>query len=247
MTAAARRFCSRTWREFGIEVLNSKAFSQVIDPLLSLAFSMHSQKGVYALLLGSGISSSAGIPTGWDILKGLASRLAAIQGEDPKPDPEAWYKQKYGEELDYSRLIGELASTPSERQQLLRGYFEPSEEDVQQNVKIPTAAHHAIASLVKAGLVRVILTTNFDRLMERAIEQAGVTPTVISSPDAVLGALPLQHSGIGQLHRCHILLPFTRKKQQSYAKARQRLIARLQNRSILQHRAPSDPQRFIRS
>ncbi len=35
----------------------------MIDPVLSLAVSMHAQKGVYALLLGSGISRSAGVPT----------------------------------------------------------------------------------------------------------------------------------------------------------------------------------------
>jgi type I restriction enzyme R subunit len=43
--------------------------------------------------------------------------------------------------------------------------------------------------LVAGGYVRVIVTTNFDRLIERAIEDAGVTPAVISTPDATEGAL----------------------------------------------------------
>lgn len=34
------------------------------DPTTQLAFSMFENKGVYALLLGSGVSRSAGIPTG---------------------------------------------------------------------------------------------------------------------------------------------------------------------------------------
>ena len=34
----------------------------MIDPLLSLAISLHSSKGVYALLIGSGVSTSAGVP-----------------------------------------------------------------------------------------------------------------------------------------------------------------------------------------
>ena len=39
----------------------------------------------------------------------------------------------------------------------------------------------------------MIVTTNFDRLTERAIEDAGITPAVISTPDATEGALPLVH------------------------------------------------------
>ena len=38
-----------------------------IERLTTLAFSMYSNKGAYALLLGSGISRSAHIPTGWEI------------------------------------------------------------------------------------------------------------------------------------------------------------------------------------
>ena len=35
--------------------------------------------------------------------------------------------------------------------------------------KTPTAAHYAIADLVRGGHVRVLITTNFDRLMENAL------------------------------------------------------------------------------
>ena len=59
---------------------------------------------------------------------------------------------------------------------------------------MPTAAHKAIAELVAAGFVRVIVTTNFDRLIEQALEAIGINPTVISTPDAVDGALPVVHT-----------------------------------------------------
>ena len=42
--------------------------------------------------------------------------------------------------------------------------------------------------------IRVIITTNFDRLIEQALRDAGVEPTVLSSPDHVQGALPLIHT-----------------------------------------------------
>jgi hypothetical protein len=166
----------------------------MIDPMLSLAFSMHSSKGVYALLLGSGTSRTAGIPTGWEVTLDLIRKLAAMKKENCEPDPVAWYKTTFGEDPDYSKILNAIAKSPSERQQLLQGYFEPSEEDRELGLKKPTAAHRAIAQLVGGGYVRVILTTNFDRLLEQSLEAVGVVPTVISTPDAVSGSLPLTHS-----------------------------------------------------
>jgi hypothetical protein len=61
----------------------------MVDSLLALAMSMHSGKGIYALLLGSGVSKSAGLPTGWDIVLDLIRKLAALKGETAEPDPEA--------------------------------------------------------------------------------------------------------------------------------------------------------------
>ena len=100
---------------------------------------------------------------------------------------------------DYSDLLDQLVKTPAERNQLLREYFEPNEDERERGVKVPTEAHNAIARLVADGFVRVIVTTNFDRLLEKALEPVGVTPTVISTPEAVEGTLPLQHN------RCSII------------------------------------------
>lgn len=165
----------------------------MIDPILSLAFAMQSNKGVYALLLGSGVSRSAQIPTGWEVVLDLVSKLAHMEDKDCGTDAAKWFQDKYGKEPDYSELLDEVAKSREERQQLLRSYFEPNDEEREQGLKQPTAAHRAIAKLVAGGYVRVIVTMNFDRLIERAIEDEGITPTVISTPDAVEGALPLIH------------------------------------------------------
>jgi NAD-dependent SIR2 family protein deacetylase len=166
----------------------------MIDPLVSLAFAMHSRKGVYAVLLGSGVSRSAGIPTGWEVVLDLIRKLAHVQGESSEPDPVAWYQAKYGREPDYSKLLDALAKTAAERNQLLKAYFEPTEDEREQGRKKPTPAHNAIAGLVASGHVRVIVTTNFDHLMENALRAAGVVPTIISTPDAAEGATPLTHA-----------------------------------------------------
>ena len=52
----------------------------IIDPITSLAFSVYENKGVYALLLGSGVSRSAFIPTGWEITLDLVRRVAKLIG-----------------------------------------------------------------------------------------------------------------------------------------------------------------------
>lgn len=165
----------------------------MIDPLLSLAFAVHSNRGVYALLLGSGVSRAAQIPTGWEITLALVNKLAAVQKEPNPADPVGWYRKKYGREPHYSELIDAVSMTREERMQLLRSYFEPTEDEREAGVKMPTAAHRAIASLVASGHIRVILTTNFDRLIERAIEDEGISPTVLSTPDMIGGAVPLAH------------------------------------------------------
>src|SRR5437867_2232061 len=158
------------------------------DPILSLAFAIHSNKGAYAVLLGSGISRPAGIPTGWEVVLDLIRKLAHLKRKNCEPDPSAWYAAEFGKEADYSTLLAAIAKSPTERSRLLRSYFEPTEEERQQNLKVPTAAHRAIANLVASGHIRVVITTNFDRLMERALEEVGIVPTVISSPDAAQGA-----------------------------------------------------------
>ena len=102
---------------------------------------MHSNKGVYALLLGSGVSRSAGIPTGWEIVLDLIRKLAHMMGQNCEPDPAVWYNHTFQKDPDYAKLLNEIAKSPSERNQLLRGYFEPTEEEREQKLKLPTAAH----------------------------------------------------------------------------------------------------------
>ena len=166
----------------------------MIDPLLSLSFNLHAQRGTYALLIGSGISRSANIPTGWEVTLDLIRKLAHLQREACEGNEAGWYAAKYGKDPDYSEILSAVARTSAAQQQLLKAYFEPTEEEREERKKLPTAAHKAIAQLVGSGHIRVIVTTNFDRLLEAALEAEGIPPVVIASPDAARGAPPLAHS-----------------------------------------------------
>jgi hypothetical protein len=166
-----------------------------MDPRLTLALAFHNTRGGYAMLLGSGLSSAAAVPTGWGIVADLIRRIAIAEGggaaEHAERDPANWYHERYGSPPNYSELIGRLAPTTTERRELLRGYFEPTDEEREEGRKQPTRGHRAVASLVRNGYVRVILTTNFDQLIETALRDEGVIPAVISTADQVAGMIPL--------------------------------------------------------
>jgi hypothetical protein len=161
------------------------------DPAVLLAHAMHTSPGVYVLLLGSGVSSAAGVPTGWAITLDLVRRLAVLEGADAALDPEGWYKDRFGEPPDYSELLNRLGATQAERQAIIRGYIEPTEDERAQGLKVPTDAHHSVSHLVKHGYVRVILTTNFDRLLEQALSEAGADFDVVANVDQLRGSRPI--------------------------------------------------------
>ena len=180
-----------------------------IDPRSALAAAIQSAPGVYAVLLGSGVSSAAGVPTGWNVVQDLIRRVALADGVDPDKlgdQPEVWWAAEGRPEPRYDTLVGALAPTDAARQALLREYFDPPPG--KGGALVPTAAHAALAELCAAGRVRVIVTTNFDRLIERALDAAGVSPQVIASPSAVAGMIPLAHapSTVIKLHGDYLTL-----------------------------------------
>jgi hypothetical protein len=133
----------------------------MIDPLISLAFAVSSAPGVYGLLLGSGISRAAAIPTGLEVIVDITRKLAAAMGEIADPDPAGWFRPKFNAEPNYSDLLNRLAKAPAERAALLRQYFESTEDERSRGLKVPTRAHRAIASLVAAGYLRVLCDDQF--------------------------------------------------------------------------------------
>lgn len=161
---------------------------------------MHAQPGVYVLLIGSGTSTGAGIPTGWGVIKDLVAKSAAASGSPlgvPPSDAEVeswWEANGDDQELGYSNLLENLGATPAARSSLLNRYFEPTEEERAEGFKVPGKAHEAIAALVRRGSVKVIVTTNFDGLIEQALEAVSIPHQVIAAGD-VEARKPLAHSG----------------------------------------------------
>ena len=162
----------------------------MIDPIVRISLALDANKGAYAVLLGSGVSAAAGIPTGWQIVSDLVTKLARLEGADVGDDPVTWYERRYGQDPDYTGLLNAVASSPTERSLLLRSYFEPTDNERLRGLKVPTAAHRMMAQLALSGHVRLFLTTNFDRLLEKALDDVGIVPQVLSTPDSIRGAVP---------------------------------------------------------
>ena len=60
-------------------------------------------------------------------------------------------------------------NSAAERSVLIRRYFEPDAQELAEGSKTHQKAHIAIAELVAKGYIRAIITTNFDRLIEKAL------------------------------------------------------------------------------
>ncbi|MGO4587049.1 SIR2 family protein [Arthrobacter sp. 2RAF6] len=171
----------------------------VFRQLLSLAFSLHTSPGSYAFVLGAGISVPSGVPSAWGVQEQLIQKVAAVENESPT-DPFEWYSQRFGVEPSCQSLLEKLGPTQVERQRLLRSFFEPDEEEREQALKRPTQGHRAIARLVRSGEIRIVLTLNFDRLMEAALRDGGIEPVVVSHASDIYGLPPLHTLGALVVH-----------------------------------------------
>ena len=161
--------------------------------IIRLAFSIYSSPGSCALLLGSGVSKSAKIKTGWEVMLDLIQKIADIEKEKPE-DLLVWYKQKFdGEDPTYDNLLDRITQKSVERRNILAEYFDPTPQHIEDGQRIPQPAHKSIAKLVKQGYIKVIITTNFDRLLETALLMEGIHPYLIYSDDAIDGCLPPVH------------------------------------------------------
>lgn len=122
-----------------------------------LAAAIQSGPRPLAMLAGAGISRTAGVPTGQELL----TQLARARGEDPGTDPVKWFLTATGTFPNYFAMAGDnpasdaLPPAPYER-------------------AAPTPAQRAIAALVAAGWIGPVITPNLDPLLERALHQAGL-------------------------------------------------------------------------
>ena len=161
-----------------------------LNPITRAAIALHRRPGAYAVLLGAGISRTSGVPTAWEILEALIREVAASE-EEQATDPFSWWNGRCGVEATYGDVLEAIGRTKEERRAALARFFERTDEDIENGTKSPSEAHREIARLVSQGHVRVIMTLNFDHLMEQALRDEGVEPVIVAGPSAIDEMEPL--------------------------------------------------------
>lgn len=159
-----------------------------LDPIVPLSVAVAETPGSYALLLGAGVSRDARMPTGGEVLRGALSDLARLEtseGVSPPDDLDAWLERTGRREVTYSHVLEALVPHPDDRRAYLASRL---------NAGQPGETHRRLAALARDGWVRVFVTTNFDRLLETALREAGLEPVVVSSDDDLTRAPAREHT-----------------------------------------------------
>lgn len=105
------------------------------------------------LIIGAGVSASAGIPLAHEIIEIIKNTY-----------PEKCFRSNPKTYTDYMKVI-----SPSERKDLINSFIEKS------NLNI---AHLYMAQLIKMGYVDRVLTTNFDTLLSQALASENIFPGI---------------------------------------------------------------------
>jgi hypothetical protein len=167
-----------------------------LDPIVSLSVAIAEAPGSHAFFLGSGISREAGVPTGQQVFWQAAGELHRLEeATDGTPDKKRlrkWLKEAHRDQLGYSDLLELIAPDPANRRDYLAKHFEGRE---------PGKAHQQLASLAEQGEVKVLVTTNFDRLLEHSLQARGIEPVLITSAADLSSAPRREHAS------CYVLKP----------------------------------------
>ncbi len=145
---------------------------------------MATTPGAFAVLVGAGVSAEAGVPSGGEILRLTKRKLYATanpsSSEPSEDDLAEWLRSEGLSDLGYSALLEAALPIDQTRRDFVAGFF---------SGRSPGPAHVALARLAERGLVRTIVTTNFDHLIEDALTARGL-PFVMVSDDAGLETAP---------------------------------------------------------
>lgn len=166
----------------------------MLDPIVSLSVAIAEAPGSYAVLLGAGASRDAGVPTGGEVFWLAVEDLFRVEHKTtdvpPRDELDEFLTEIGDGDWTYSRVLEALAPDPATRRDYLAKYFEGRE---------PADTHELLSDLAAEGSVRVFVTTNFDRLLEHALQARGLEPIVVTDPVSLDNAIPREHAG------CYVL------------------------------------------
>ena len=179
--------------------LFSEQFTMTINPIIPLAYNLADGKKRYILFCGAGISKDANVPTGWEILldtlRNIRNQEEGSNETYSNAEMEQYYEDNY-KDSTYSEIIEALYPSVEEQRSFLKNIFEGT---------VPSVTHKAIAKWVKQGLIRFVVTTNFDTLLEQALDDEELRGkyTVISNNEDVLTSKPWNNVECCRIYKIH--------------------------------------------
>ena len=133
---------------------------------------IHTAEHGLVVFCGAGVSMvpPSSLPSWWALNEQIVASLAAlIERYCGAAQAQAWAAL-----LNARRTAGSFP--PEYQAELISRHFGSAYFKVLQCLdgETPNAVHESLAALAQAGVVRVIVTSNFDRLLERAFARRGV-------------------------------------------------------------------------
>lgn len=171
-----------------------------MDQIIRLAANALPGEKTYILFAGAGVSKDAGIHTAWDLMLETAKFFYFTEHPDVDEknveikEIEDWFtKSKYAE-MEYAEIIGSIYENPAEQQKFLEGFLDNQE---------PGEAHRAIAEMARRGILRAIVTTNFDHCLEKSLIEKGLDVQVIANESVLEHSEPLIHCKKVRVYKPH--------------------------------------------
>ena len=170
-----------------------------MNPIVKMAASALPGEKKYVLFAGAGVSKDAGMPTAWDLMLNTASLLYAAENEEMDPEPgrdqiQAWFLNSVYANMQYAQLMDLIYPHSPDQQEFLKKFLGGRELG---------KAHQGIAELARRGIIRAIVTTNFDHCIEKALEEKGLDTQVISTDEDLEGSEPLIHCRSIRIYKPH--------------------------------------------
>ena len=154
-----------------------------MNAIVSLTATALPNEKRYILLCGAGVSKDAGVPTGWEIMLNTANHIRMANADcNLHEDVETWFKNSEYKDWTYSELLSKVFPTTIAQQEYLSEHLENKEIGL---------SHTLIAQLAKKGIIKAIITTNFDKYIEKALDKENLSYQVISSNEDLITSEPL--------------------------------------------------------
>lgn len=167
-----------------------------MNPIVRLAASALPGEKKYILFAGAGVSKDAGIPTAWDLMLKTAALLYASEAKkvDPKINLEKWFIDSKFATWEYAELIKQIYPNSPDQQHFLKQYLLDHEIG---------ESHLSIAEMARRGIIRAVVTTNFDHFIENALVKIGLEAQVISTDEDLNNSEPLIHCKAIRVYKPH--------------------------------------------